>query len=116
MADLREHVPRSIQGPTKNRAVAGIPVATARGVRPLVVTSLILALLLFGLGRMTRAGHGLTIAGFINATEQEASEGYFELGNDAMVVVKPGSGLQRWLKTHSGQRVRVTLEPAGPEN
>ena len=84
--------------------------------RPFFVAWLILALLLLGLGRMTRSGDELAIAGFINATEQEASEGYFALGNDTMVVVKPGSGLQRWLKTHSGERVRVTLEPAGPEN
>ena len=75
-----------------------------------------LALLLFGLGKITRAGDELAIVGFINATEQEASEGYFALGSDAIVVVKPGSGLQRWLTTHSGQRVRVTLVPAGPEN
>jgi hypothetical protein len=33
-----------------------------------------------------------------------------------MVVVKQGTGLQRWLKGHSGQRIKITLEPAGPEN
>ena len=84
--------------------------------RPFFLAWLTLALLLFGLGKMTHAGDELAFAGFISATDQEATEGYFALGNDAMVVVKPGSGLQRWLKTHSGQRVRVTLEPAGPEN
>ena len=85
--------------------------------RPCFIAWLTLVvLLLFGLGKMTRAGDELVIAGFVSATEQEASEGYFALGNDAMVVVKPGSGLQRWLRTHSGQRVRVTLEPAGPEH
>ena len=58
----------------------------------------------------------MLFAGFVTATDQEASEGYFAIGGDAMVVVKPGSGLQRWLKTHSGQPIRVTLEPATPEN
>jgi hypothetical protein len=97
-------------------AAAGILVASLPRVRPFFLAWLTLALLLFGLGKMTRAGDELAIAGFISATEQEANEGYFSLGNDAMVVVKQGSGLQHWLKTHSGQRVRVTLEPAGPEN
>jgi hypothetical protein len=86
-------------------------------VRPSFIAWLtVVVLLLFGLGEMTRAEDALAIAGFVSATEQEASEGYFALGDDTMVVVKPGSGLQRWLKTHSGQRVRVTVEPAGPEN
>jgi hypothetical protein len=73
-------------------------------------------LLLFGLGRLSRAGDELAIAGFVTATAQEASEGYFAVGGDTMVVVKQGSSVQRWLKMHSGQRVRVTLEPATTEN
>jgi hypothetical protein len=56
------------------------------------------------------------VAGFLTATDQEAIDGYFSLGGDAVVVVKQDSGLQRWLKGHAGQRVRVTLEPDGPEH
>jgi hypothetical protein len=70
---------------------------------------LTLALLLFGLGRLTHAGDQLEVAGFVNATAQEADEGYFAVGSDAMIVVKQGSGLQRWLKGHSGDRVRLAL-------
>ena len=66
-------------------------------------------LLLLGLGRFTTAGDEFAIAGFVNATDQEASEGYFSVGGDAMVVAKEGTGLQRWLKAHSGQKIRVTL-------
>ena len=76
---------------------------------------LVLAFLLLGLGRLTHAGDRLEIAGFLTATDQEAADGYFSLGDDAMLVVTQPSGLQRWLKDHAGQRVRVTLEPAGPE-
>jgi hypothetical protein len=72
---------------------------------------LTLALLLFGLGRFTSAGDELAIAGFVTATEQEASDGYFTVGGDAMMVVKQGSGLQQWLKGHSGQKIRITLQP-----
>ena len=72
---------------------------------------LALALILLGLGRLSRAGDELAIGGFLTATEQEANDGYFTVGGDTMVVVKQGSGLQRWLKMHSGQRIRVTLQP-----
>jgi hypothetical protein len=71
---------------------------------------LTLALLLLGLGRFTTASDALAIAGLLSATEQEASEGYFSMGADAIVVAKQGSGLQRWLIAHSGQNVRITLE------
>ena len=91
-------------------------VAVNSTVRPFFLAWLTLALLLFALGRLTRAGDELAIAGFVTATEQEASEGYFAVGGDTMVVVKQGSSLQRWLQLHSGQRIRVTLESAGPEN
>jgi hypothetical protein len=83
--------------------------------RPFFLAWLTLALLLFGLGEFTQVGNEMAFAGFVNATEQEATEGYFAVGGDAMVVVKQGSGLQRWLKDHSGQRIRVTLELEGPE-
>jgi len=76
---------------------------------------LVLGLLLLGPGRFTHASDRLEIAGFLTATDQEATDGYFSLGDDAMVVVTQASGLQRWLKGHAGQRVRVTLEPAGTE-
>jgi len=94
----------------------GIMVAIHQRVRAFFLAWLTLALLLLALGRLSRAGDELAIAGFVTATEQEASEGYFAVGGDTMVVVKQGSSLQRWLKLHSGQRIRVTLESAGPEN
>ena len=77
--------------------------------RPFFLAWLTLALLLLGLGRFTTAGDELTIAGFVNATDQEASEGYFSVGGDAVVVAKQGTGLQHWLKAHGGQKIRITL-------
>jgi hypothetical protein len=110
---LRRHALKTVpNGPI----LGGIPVAVLPDVRPFFLAWLTLALLLFGLSRFTHAGDEMAIAGFVNATEQEAAEGYFAVGSDAMVVVKQGTGLQRWLKAHSGQRIRVTLEPAGAEN
>jgi hypothetical protein len=80
------------------------------GVRRFFLAWLTLALLLLGLGRFTAAGNELAIAGFVNATDQEMSEGFFPVGDDGMVVVREGTGLQRWLKAHSGQKIRITLE------
>src|SRR5262245_18562974 len=82
--------------------------------RPMFLAWLTLALLLLALARLSHAGEQIEVAGFINATDQEADEGYFAVGGDAMFVVKQGSGLQRWLKAHSGQRVRLVLAPEGP--
>lgn len=77
--------------------------------RTLFLAWVILALLLFGLGTLTRAGGEVETAGYLTATDQEADEGYFAVGSDAMLVVKQGSGLQRWLKMHKGEQVRLNL-------
>jgi hypothetical protein len=77
--------------------------------RSLFLAWIALALLLFGLGTLTHAGGTLEMAGYLTATDQEAEDGYFAIGSDAMMVVKPGSSLQRWLKTHKGEKVRVSL-------
>jgi hypothetical protein len=90
---------------------AGIMVALEGRVRAFFLAWLTLALILLALGRLSRAGDELAIAGFVTATEQDASEGYFAVGGETMVVVKEGSSLQRWLKVHTGQRVRITVEP-----
>jgi hypothetical protein len=84
-------------------------------VRPFFLAWLTVALLLLALGRLSHAGDELSVAGFVTATEQEASDGYFSVGGDAMLVVKPGTSLQRWMQVHAGQHVRVTVETAGLE-
>jgi hypothetical protein len=89
----------------------GIVVATLIRVRTFFLAWLALALILLGLARLSRAGDEIAVGGFVTATEQEANDGYFSLGGETMVVVKQGSSLQRWLKMHSGQRIRVTLQP-----
>ena len=84
-------------------------------VRPFFLAWLTVALLLLALGRLSRAGDELSIGGFVIATEQEAIDGYYAVGGDAMLVVKPGSSLQRWMRVHAGQPVRVTVETAALE-
>jgi hypothetical protein len=85
-------------------------------VRPFFLAWLALALLLLVIGRFAGAADQVALAGFVTATEQEASDGYFAVGGDTMLVVRQGSGLQRWLKMHGGERVKVTLESAGDDH
>lgn len=56
------------------------------------------------------ARDGIDTVGLLGATEQEADEGCFSVGQDHMVVTKQGSELQKWLKANVGQRVRLTFE------
>lgn len=72
---------------------------------------IILAVLLvgFGLG-FAAASSGTVVTGVVAASEHEAQEGYFALGQDAMVFARPGAALHDWLQSHIGQRVRVTLD------
>ena len=98
-----------------NTRARGTTVAISADVRPFFLAWLTLALLLFALGRLSHAGDEMTLAGYVTATEQEATDGYFAVGGDAMVVVKQGSRLQQWLKLHAGQRVRLTLDAGAPE-
>jgi hypothetical protein len=85
-------------------------------VRPFFLAWLTLALLLLAIGRLARTADEVALAGFVTATEQEASDGYFAVAGDTMLVVRQGSGLQRWLTMHSGQRVKLTLERAGDDH
>lgn len=78
--------------------------------RYLVLMALV-GILLSGLA--FAAQQGFTVTGRLGATDQEAQEGYFAIDNQTMIVVKPGSDLHGYLRTKVGQRIRVTIEPAG---
>jgi hypothetical protein len=69
---------------------------------------IVFGLLLLGLGEL-RADDGLQVTGQVTATDQEADEGYFAVGQETMVVVKPGSGMHNWMRSHMGQKVTVTV-------
>jgi hypothetical protein len=45
----------------------------------------------------------------VTAADHEVEEGYFGLGQQTMIVAKPGSDLHRWLSSHRQQKVRLTL-------
>ncbi|MGE5361062.1 MAG: hypothetical protein ACM3NQ_18750 [Bacteroidales bacterium] len=78
--------------------------------RRFLLFSLVFALVILGVGLVAQDDR-MEVEAQVGATYQEADEGYFSFGQDAMVVSKPGSALQKWLKAHVGQRVTVKFEP-----
>ena len=70
----------------------------------------VFAVVLLGIGRLVAQDDKVEVEAQVGATYQEADEGYFSFGQDTMVVSKQGSDLQKWLKSHVGQRVKVKFE------
>lgn len=71
---------------------------------------LALALLLVGASIGRAFGSDETVLTVqVNAADHEIQEGYFALGEQGTVMVKPGSDLQRFLSRHRGDRVKIVL-------
>jgi hypothetical protein len=52
----------------------------------------------------------------VSSADHELLEGYFTLGDNATVMVKPGSELYKFLARQRGRKVKITLiEASGPE-
>jgi hypothetical protein len=52
----------------------------------------------------------------VSSADHEMEEGYFSLGENATVMVKPGSDLYRFLSRQRGHKVKILLqESRGPE-
>ena len=52
----------------------------------------------------------------VSSADHETEEGYFSLGDNATVMVKPGSDLYRFLSRQRGHKVKIVLqEDSGPE-
>jgi hypothetical protein len=79
-------------------------------VRNAMIAGLVAAALLLGIG-LGRAADGdeTTMTVLVSSAEHETDEGYFALGKDATVIVKPGTELQRFLSRQNGRQVRVTM-------
>jgi hypothetical protein len=74
---------------------------------------IVLALLLLGIGGL-HAEETLQVSGQVTATDQEADEGYFAVGQETTVIAKPGTGMHTWLRSKIGQRVTVTVGREDP--
>ena len=78
---------------------------------------LTLALVLVGLGIGRAADRDETVVTVqVTSADHEVQEGYFSLGENMTVMVKPGTDLYRFLSRQRGQKVKILLsEASGPE-
>lgn len=51
----------------------------------------------------------------VTAAEHEAQEGYFSLGDNTTLMVKPGTDLYRFLNNRRGQKITIRMTDAGPQ-
>jgi hypothetical protein len=78
-----------------------------------LVVILVVAIVMMALG--LRAQSGIEFRGHLTANDTEMQEGYFAVAQDTVLMVRPGSQLHNWLKQHSGQTVRIVVEPAATQ-
>jgi hypothetical protein len=75
-----------------------------------MVAWLTLALILVGLsaGRTSDTDEtAVTVR--VSSADHEVQEGYFTLGENATIMVKPGSDLYRFLARQRGQKVKIVF-------
>ncbi len=65
-------------------------------------------------GWRVSAQSGTSMVGHLSAAAHEVEEGYFSIGPESYVIVKPGSGMHAWLTAHLGREVTVSVEVAEP--
>jgi hypothetical protein len=73
---------------------------------------MVLALLLVGisLGRAAEREKDETVLTVqVSSADHEVQEGYFALGEQATVMVKPGSDLHQFLSRQRGRKVKIVL-------
>jgi hypothetical protein len=51
----------------------------------------------------------------VSSSDHEAQEGYFSLGDNATVVVKPGTELYQYLSRRRGQTITIRVTEAAPQ-
>ncbi len=76
-----------------------------------------LALLLvgFSVGRASDRDEAVVTVK-VTSADHEVQEGYFSLGDNVTVMVKPGTDLYRFLSRQRGHKVKIQLsEAGGPE-
>ena len=73
-----------------------------------VVLALTLLLAGYGLGRASDKDEAVVTVK-VTSADHEIQEGYFSLGENTTVMVKPGPDLFRFLARHRGGTITVTL-------
>src|SRR5262245_12520963 len=87
-----------------------------RAVRGAMIGWMVFAALLLGMSIGRAADRDeTTITAKVSSAEHETEEGYFSLGDEATVLARPGTDLQRFLARQNGRKIRVTLTLVGAE-
>ena len=73
--------------------------------------ALVLILLALSVGRASDRDE-TTLTAQVSSADHEIIEGYFTLGDNMTVMVKPGSDLHRFLTRQRGRKVKITLTDA----
>ena len=74
---------------------------------------MVVALLLLGLSIGRASDKDETVVTVqVNSADHELQEGYFALGEQATVMVKPGSALYQFLSRQRGRKVKIVLTEA----
>jgi hypothetical protein len=74
--------------------------------------TLALILMALGVGRaFDRDETSLTVK--VSSADHETEEGYFSLGENLTVVVKPGTSLYQFLSRQRGHKIKIVLQEAG---
>lgn len=73
-----------------------------------VAAAALLLLVGYGIGRASDKDQA-TVTATVTSAEHELQEGYFSLGDNATVMVKPGTDLFRFLARHRDRTITVTL-------
>lgn len=88
------------------------PVERSGVVKIAMTACLVLALFLVGIsiGRAAEREKDETVVTVqVNSADHEVQEGYFALGEQATVMVKPGSDLFKFLSRQRGRKVKIVL-------
>ena len=84
--------------------------------RKQIAAWVVLAVVLVGLGVAASDKDETIMTVQVSSADHEIVEGYFTLGENATVMVKPGSDLYKFLSRQRGKKIKVTLtESAGAE-
>jgi hypothetical protein len=84
-----------------------------RDVKIATTAWMVVALLLLGLSIGRASDKDETVVTVqVNSADHEIQEGYFALGEQATVMVKPGSDLYQFLSRQRGRKVKIVLTEA----
>lgn len=105
-----------------DKTVAATPAASEQGVIAVkAVAAWVTLALIVGLSAGLTVGFAsdrdeaiMTVQ--VSSSDHELLEGYFTLGDNATVMVKPGSDLYKFLSRHRGRKIKVSMvDAAGPD-